>query len=86
MLRGDCQVAWREVCRPRSKGGLGVRDLRCQNMCLLMKFVHKLFSGEITPWARWVRRWYGEFGIAQAPSALDTPIWRTFKKVFALYR
>jgi hypothetical protein len=51
-----------------------------------MKFVHKLFSGEITPWARWVRRWYGEFGIAQAPSTLDTPIWRTFKKVFALYR
>ncbi|KAM0917962.1 hypothetical protein ACQ4PT_009348 [Festuca glaucescens] len=42
-------------------------------------------SPGVTPWTRWVRRWYGDFGIAQAPSALDTPIWRTFKKVFALY-
>ncbi|KAM0929135.1 hypothetical protein ACQ4PT_001812 [Festuca glaucescens] len=83
---GDCQVAWRDVCHPCSEGGLGVRDLRVQNLCLLMKFVHKLVSGEVTPWTRWVRRWYGEYGISHAPSVHDTPSWRTFKHVFATYR
>jgi hypothetical protein len=51
-----------------------------------MKFVHKLVSGDVTPWTRWVRRWYGEYGISHAPSVHDTPSWRTFKHVFATYR
>jgi hypothetical protein len=63
-----------------------VRDLQCQNTCLLLKFIHKLLRGDDTPWARWVRRWYGANGIAEPPSPLDTPSWRSFKRVFAIYR
>jgi hypothetical protein len=53
---GDCQVAWHDVCRSREEGGLGVRDLHCQNVSLLLKFVHKLLRGDDTPWTRWVWR------------------------------
>jgi exonuclease III len=83
---GDCQVAWQDVCRSRAEGGLGVHDLRRQNTCLLLKFVHKLLRGDDTPWTRWVRRWYGANGIAEPPSSLDTPAWRSFKRIFAVYR
>ncbi|KAM0829851.1 hypothetical protein ACQ4PT_066609 [Festuca glaucescens] len=73
---GDCQVAWHDVCRSREEGGLS----------LLLKFVHKLLRGDDTPWARWVRRWYGLGGISSPPSPTDTPSWRAFKRVFATYR
>ncbi|XP_051202523.1 uncharacterized mitochondrial protein AtMg00310-like [Lolium perenne] len=83
---GDCQVAWRDMCRSREEGGLGVRDLHCQNVSLLLKFVHKLLRGDDTPWTRWVRRWYGLGGISSPPSPTDTPSWRAFKRVFSIYR
>jgi hypothetical protein len=33
-----------------------------------------------------VCHWNGDFGLAHAPSTLDTPIWHMFKKVFPFYR
>ena len=33
-----CWVKWRVVCQPRSKGGLGVRDIRLVNLSLLLKW------------------------------------------------
>jgi hypothetical protein len=55
-------------------------------MSLLLKFIHKLVSGDDTPWTRWVRRWYGASGITDPPSREDTPAWRAFKQLFATYR
>jgi hypothetical protein len=45
------------------QAGRPLRYLHCQNVCLLLKFIHKLVRGDDTPWARWVRRWYGAGGI-----------------------
>ncbi|KAK1605523.1 hypothetical protein QYE76_029196 [Lolium multiflorum] len=56
------------------------------NTCLLLKFIHKLLRGDDKPWPRWVRRWYGANGISEHPSPLDTPSWRSFKRVFVVYR
>jgi len=51
-------VAWDSVCYPFVEGGLGIKDLECQNHCLLMKFVHKFLSPCSPPWKVWVQRMY----------------------------
>ena len=49
----QCLVAWERVCRAKSEGGLGIRDLATQNLCLLLKMLHRLHSSE-SRWASWV--------------------------------
>ena len=41
-----CLVAWENVFVSKKDGCLGVKDLELQNLCLLMKFIYKLFSCE----------------------------------------
>ncbi|MCH80892.1 putative non-LTR retroelement reverse transcriptase [Trifolium medium] len=41
-----CWVKWEEVTKPRSEGGLGVRDLRRVNASLLAKWRWRLLSNE----------------------------------------
>ena len=43
-------IAWKEVCKPKNKGGLGVLDLKVQNEALLMKSLHKFYAKHDTPW------------------------------------
>jgi hypothetical protein len=49
-----CLVAWDAVQAPKSKGGLGIKDLELQNRCLLLKFIDKLYSSEQPCWKQWV--------------------------------
>jgi hypothetical protein len=39
-------VKWKEVCKPKSQGGLGVRDVGKVNLSLLIKWRWKLLQGE----------------------------------------
>lgn len=48
--RNTCWVKWRKVCHPRSKGGLGVRDMRVVNMSLLAKWKWRLLQKEHSLW------------------------------------
>jgi hypothetical protein len=34
----------------KTQGGLGVKDLKLQNWCLLMKFIEKIFSAKDAGW------------------------------------
>ena len=43
-------AAWTMVCRPKSKGGLGIVDLKLQNQGLLLKQLHKFFNRMDVPW------------------------------------
>lgn len=49
-----CLVAWDKVCTPRGAGGLGVKNLRAQNFCLLLKFAYKFLHSTNLPWKDWV--------------------------------
>ncbi|GJN07696.1 hypothetical protein PR202_ga25548 [Eleusine coracana subsp. coracana] len=51
----SCLVSWDKVTRPREHGGLGVRDLKVQNDCLLLKLIHRLHTATDSSWATWVR-------------------------------
>lgn len=51
----NCLVAWTRACDPKDQGGLGIRDLGIQNICLLLKLIHRLHCPQSSAWAQWVR-------------------------------
>jgi hypothetical protein len=74
---GDCLVA----CRDVEDSGVGLKDLATLNSALLLKHLHKLFSGESNPWTDWARLWY-DGGFAED----DTPCWHALKALIPQYR
>lgn len=58
-----CLVAWKNVCRPKELGGLGIKNLEIQNRCLLMKFSFKILQHPNIPWTQWYHQQY-PLGIA----------------------
>jgi len=52
----SCLVAWDKVRCSKDQGGLGIKDLEVQNICLLLKLLHKLYTTTQSPWAIWVRQ------------------------------
>ena len=47
-------AAWDTVCRPKDRGGLGVKNLALQNTALLLKQLHKFFSKLISLGSNWL--------------------------------
>ncbi|GJN06505.1 hypothetical protein PR202_ga24235 [Eleusine coracana subsp. coracana] len=82
----DCQVAWDRACRPQEDGGLGVKDLHTQNLCLLLKFLHKVVTRDNAPWVRWIHRQYkpSERGFRTNPT--NTNAWNVLTKLMPLYQ
>jgi hypothetical protein len=36
------KIVWDIVCMPIEEGGLNIKNLEIQNICLLLKFIHML--------------------------------------------
>ncbi|CAA7013050.1 unnamed protein product [Microthlaspi erraticum] len=49
------RVAWRDVCKPRSEGGLGVRNLHEFEVVFKLKQVWNLFANSGSLWVAWMR-------------------------------
>jgi hypothetical protein len=58
-------VSWDRVCLPKKSGGIGVRDLHLQNICLLLKLVHQAHEEGSSVWARWLEMEFG--GLLETP-------------------
>jgi hypothetical protein len=39
-------VGWKSVCQPKDDGGLGLLDLRCMNISLLVKWMWRMESSD----------------------------------------
>jgi hypothetical protein len=48
-------IKWDTVCRPKSKRGLGVRDVRVVNISLLTKWRWRLLDGTNMMWKVWCK-------------------------------
>jgi len=59
--RKICWVKWRRVCQPKSKGGLGVRDVRLVNLSLMAKWKWRLLQEGTTLWKVVLREKYGDY-------------------------
>lgn len=55
-----CLVKRRKVCQPKSKGGLGVRDIKLVNLSLLVKCRWRLLQEEPFLWKKILKDKYGE--------------------------
>jgi hypothetical protein len=51
-------VRWSAMCNPKSLGGLGIVDMRLMNICLLVKWIWRLYDGEQGLWADIIRNKY----------------------------
>lgn len=54
-----CWVKWRKICQPKSKGGLGVRDIKLVNLSLLAKWKWRLLEDEPALWREVLDDIYG---------------------------
>lgn len=50
--KGGYLVAWKQVCRPKQQGGLGILNLCLQNKAMLMKHLHKFLNRADIPWVQ----------------------------------
>jgi hypothetical protein len=43
---------WDMICKPKNRGGLGIINLKLQNVDLLLKHLHKFYNDCGTPWVK----------------------------------
>jgi hypothetical protein len=58
-LKKIAWVKWRKVCQPRSKGGLGVRDIKLVNVNLLAKWWWRIIEDDSALWKDVLEDLYG---------------------------
>ncbi|GKA03824.1 hypothetical protein Tco_0676605, partial [Tanacetum coccineum] len=51
---GIASVSWKEVCRPKSQGGLGLKSLRVVNCALMVKHLWYIASRKESLWVKWL--------------------------------
>lgn len=49
-------VAWKDICLPKCEGGLGLKDLKCWNSCLLIKTLWDIHRKKNTLWVQWIHQ------------------------------
>ncbi|GJR98190.1 RNA-directed DNA polymerase, eukaryota, reverse transcriptase zinc-binding domain protein [Tanacetum coccineum] len=51
---GKAKVAWKNICRPKSKGGLGLKDLGVWNKAMIVKHLWHIINNKETLWVKWI--------------------------------
>ncbi|GKE41662.1 hypothetical protein Tco_1468946, partial [Tanacetum coccineum] len=54
LSKGKAKVAWKQVCKPRDQGGLGIKDLGKWNEVLMSKHIWNIASNKESLWVKWV--------------------------------
>src|SRR4051812_37191181 len=75
-------VKWSRICRSKCKGGLEVKDLRKQNISLMVKWWWKLDTQDGV-WQDIVKaRYLRNHSVASVtPHFLDSPCWKNLLKI-----
>jgi hypothetical protein len=79
-------AAWEMVCRPKSKGGLGIINLRVQNNALFLKHLHKFYNNEDIPWIHLVRDAYYHQAVPHAVVLAGSFWWKSIISLSDEYR
>jgi hypothetical protein len=79
----SCLVAWLNVCKPKELGGLGIKDIGIQNICLLLKLLHRLHCPQSSSWAAWVQN---RASVATLSGDVYGDHWQVLRSLLPLYR
>ncbi|KAK6142302.1 hypothetical protein DH2020_022650 [Rehmannia glutinosa] len=76
-------VAWKNICLPKSEGGLGFRDIKSWNLALLAKVLWNIHEKWDSLWIRWVDQVYlnGTSVWDWSPAKGDSPL---LKRIFEI--
>jgi hypothetical protein len=78
-----CLVAWEKCYTTKDLGGLGIKDFATQNICLLLKLIHKLHCSQNSAWEAWVR---ANTNFATLQGHLQGNRWETLRSILPLYK
>lgn len=78
-----CLVVWENCCKTKELGGLGIRDFGIQNICLLLKLIHRLHCSDSSAWGIWVRQ---HASLATLKGDLHGHHWDMLRSILPLYQ
>lgn len=78
-----CLVAWDNCCTTKDLGGIGIKDFGTQNICLLLKLIHRLHSADNSAWGSWVRQ---HVNLANLSGDLGGHHWEMLRSILPLYQ
>ena len=84
--KGGNLVAWPVVQKSKSKGGLGVINLRLQNDALLLKRLHKFYCKQDIPWVQLIWNKYYRTKVPHASTVIGSFWWKDIIKLNVLNR
>ncbi|WMV31952.1 hypothetical protein MTR67_025337 [Solanum verrucosum] len=82
-------VKWAALIGNKQVGGLGVRNLKTQNQCLLMKWLWRLASNEQALWKEVIQAKYemeDHWSTSMVTNTYGTSLWRTIRNLWPKLR
>lgn len=76
------KVVWSDVCKPKEKGGLGLRSLEEMNKVSTLKLIWRILSYN-SLWVRWIRHYLirkGSFWNTNSKISLGSWLWKKILK------
>lgn len=55
IIKVESRVAWKEICKPKDQGGLGLKNLERWNDVFLIKLICNILTCKNTIWVDWIR-------------------------------
>nr|GEY45119.1 hypothetical protein [Tanacetum cinerariifolium] len=52
--KGKAKVAWNDICLPKPKGGLGLRNLEVFNLALMTTHIWNIITNKESSWGHWI--------------------------------
>ncbi|KAE8663104.1 pyridoxal phosphate phosphatase-like isoform X3 [Hibiscus syriacus] len=77
------KVRWQRVCMPKSKGGLGIKDLACWNKTCIFRLMKSLLADEGSLWVTWVKAYVIKERDFWTVEIKQSTTWN-FRKIFSL--
>ncbi|PWA74759.1 RNA-directed DNA polymerase, eukaryota, Reverse transcriptase zinc-binding domain protein [Artemisia annua] len=54
IFKGKAKVSWKNICKPKKQGGLGLKDLGIWNKAMIAKHLWNIADDKKTLWVKWI--------------------------------
>jgi len=81
--KGSCLAAWDIACRTKEEGGLGIVNMKSQNVALLIKYMDKFYNHADIPWVSltWSKLYSNNSTHPHARSPIGSFWWKDIMKL-----